>query len=57
MTDTPDSQRPDHAGWWVVRESRLRELLDRAANGEDPDLIVAEEYANSEDPEAGDTDG
>lgn len=39
---------PKSEGWWVISEDRLRTLLTCAAAGEDPDLIVAEEYANSE---------
>lgn len=36
--------------WWVMSEARLTELLHRVRNGDDPDVIIAEEYANSEEP-------
>lgn len=39
MTDT---------SWWAISSERLLSLLHRAANGEDPDLLYAEEYANAE---------
>lgn len=35
-------------GWWVVSGENLLDMLRRAAAGEDPDLIYAEEYANGE---------
>ena len=35
-------------GWWVVSGENLLDMLRRAHGGEDPDLIYAEEYANSE---------
>lgn len=35
-------------GWWVVSGDNLLDMLRRAHAGEDPDLIYAEEYANSE---------
>jgi hypothetical protein len=35
-------------GWWVIRGSTILEALRRAALGEDPDVIYAELYANSE---------
>lgn len=34
--------------YWVISEARLLELLQRAAAGEDVDLLYAEEYANGE---------
>ncbi len=33
--------------WWVVSGEALHAMLNRCANGEDPDLVMAEEYANS----------
>lgn len=33
--------------YWVISSSELLTLLDRAHNGEDPDLLLAEAYANS----------
>jgi hypothetical protein len=35
-------------GWWVIAGHVLLDGLRRAAAGEDPDLIYAELYANSE---------
>lgn len=32
---------------WVIREEALRELLARVAGGEDPELVLLEEYANA----------
>jgi hypothetical protein len=32
---------------WVMREQALRELLARVAGGEDPELVLLEEYANA----------
>lgn len=40
---------PDEVGlWWCISEEGLLELLRRAAAGENPEAIYAEEYANSE---------
>ena len=33
-------------GWWAISGERLLELLGRAHEGADPDLLYAEEYAN-----------
>jgi hypothetical protein len=32
--------------WYVVEEASLRELLVAASNGEDPDALLIEFYAN-----------
>ena len=37
----------DPLGWWNIAGSELLELLRRAHDGEDPDVIYAEAYANS----------
>ena len=34
--------------WWTISEERLLELLRRAHNGEDPDMIYASEYAHAD---------
>lgn len=34
-------------GWWTISGEGLMDMLHRVANGEDPDLVYAEEYANS----------
>jgi hypothetical protein len=34
-------------GWWCISGDALLEMLRRCAQGEDPDLVYAEEYANS----------
>jgi hypothetical protein len=33
--------------WWTISGDALLELLRRAHDGEDPDLVYAEEYANA----------
>lgn len=33
-------------GWWVLSGDNLLAMLRRAHGGEDPDLILTEEYAN-----------
>lgn len=35
-------------GWWVISGERLLAMLRRIEAGEDPDLVYAEEYVNSE---------
>jgi hypothetical protein len=42
-----DDER-DELGWWTISGSDLLDMLRRAANGEDPDLVYAEAYANSD---------
>lgn len=39
-------------GWWAISGEALMEMLRRVAAGEDPDLIYAEEYANSQHEDA-----
>lgn len=34
-------------GWWAISGEAILDMLRRAHAGEDPDLIYAEEYANS----------
>jgi hypothetical protein len=34
--------------WWSISGDALLEVLRRAHDGEDPDLLYAELYANSE---------
>ena len=34
-------------GWWAISGEDLLDMLRRAANGENPDLIYAEAYANA----------
>jgi hypothetical protein len=36
------------ARWWVIEGEFLMSLLRRAHKGEDPDLLYAEAYANSD---------
>jgi hypothetical protein len=40
--------------WWSIHGETLMESLRRAHDGEDPDLIYAELYANSERDEGQD---
>lgn len=35
-------------GWHVIAGEHLLELLRRVRDGEDPDLVYAEEWANAE---------
>jgi hypothetical protein len=35
-------------GWFVISDSQLRDALQRAQAGEEPDLVLTELYANSE---------
>lgn len=35
-------------GWWVIDGESLMEMLQRVANGEDVDMVYAEEYANAD---------
>ena len=40
--------------WWTISEEAIRDMLRRVADGEDPDMVYAEEYANSEHHYPGD---
>lgn len=46
----------DRLGWWVVSGENLLAMLRRAYDGEDPGLIYAEEYANSDHEQVGGRD-
>lgn len=35
-------------GWWAISGEAFMEALRRAHDGEDPDLLYAEHYANSD---------
>lgn len=35
-------------GWWCISGEALLSMLRRVQAGEDPDLVYAEEYANSD---------
>lgn len=35
-------------GWWTISGTHLLNMLRRCYEGESPDLVYAEEYANSE---------
>lgn len=39
--------------WWVIDEPELRDMLVRCHEGEDPELVLAEEYANAEIAQVG----
>lgn len=43
MTETPTS-----LGWWAISGQAFLDALRRAHAGEGPDLLYAEEYANSD---------
>ena len=34
-------------GWWVISGEALLDMLQQVADGETPDLVYAEHYANS----------
>lgn len=34
--------------WWTISESSLLDAFHRIANGEDPDAVYAELYANAQ---------
>lgn len=34
-------------GWWTISGQALLDMLRRCANGDDPDLVYMEEYANA----------
>jgi len=35
-------------GWWVISGEHFMDALRRAANGEDPEILYTELYANSD---------
>lgn len=43
--------------WWVIHESDLLAMMQRTRAGEDPDLVMSEEYANCEHEYVEGTDG
>lgn len=44
-------------GWWCIAGEVLLAMLRRCAEGESPDLVYAEEYANADhEHHKGDTD-
>lgn len=42
------AERPSDLGWWAISGEAFLTALRRAYAGEDPDLIYAEQYANSD---------
>jgi len=44
----PCASERDDLGWWAIAGSELLAALRRAHSGEDPDLVYAELYANSD---------
>lgn len=42
---------PGHDAWWVIHGEELAKALHRVKDGEDPDLIYTELFANSEHEE------
>lgn len=46
-----DDGDPDPLGWHVISGSHLLGLLRRCADGESPDLVFAELWANAEHEE------
>ena len=43
-------------GWWTISGEAFIDALRRAHAGEDPDLLYAEHYANSDHEHVGDID-
>lgn len=43
-------------GWWTISGEGLMDMLRRCYNGESPDLVYAEEYANAEVADYSDDD-
>lgn len=41
-------EEPRGLGYWAISGEALLDLLLRAGRGEDPDLLYAEQYANSD---------
>lgn len=53
------AEHPDHLPGktvWSLSERTIRMMLKRAHCGESPDLLYAELYANSKEPEQGPLD-
>ena len=46
----------DQLGWWAIAGSELLAALHRVRDGDAPDIVYAELYANSETTKAGDPD-
>lgn len=38
----------EELGWWSIAGDELLDMLRRCHHGEDPDLVYAEAYANSD---------
>lgn len=47
MSDEPDPTRV----WWAISGEAILNMLHRVHQGEDPDLVYIEEYANTDDHE------
>jgi hypothetical protein len=45
-------ERQTDLGWHVISGEDLLELLRRASKGEDPDMLMAEHWANAEQVES-----
>lgn len=43
----------DHLGWWTISGDALLAALHEVHDGEDPDLVYAELYANSDHEDYG----
>lgn len=41
------TEQPDSLGWWVISGAEFLRALRLVADGEDPDAVYAEFYANS----------
>lgn len=54
MADSTPIDPGDALGWWTISGVDLLDMLRRAHAGEDPDLVYAEAYANSDVERPGD---
>lgn len=47
--------KPAELGWWVIHGEELMDALKRAHAGEEPGIIYAELYVNSDSEDYGDS--
>lgn len=52
----PWGSEPEPLGWWTISGEALLAALHRVAAGDNPDLVYAELYANSEHDQPSDED-
>jgi hypothetical protein len=42
-----DADQPSNLGWWTISGESLLDLLRQVEAGESPDIVYAQNYANS----------